>query len=214
MLEKKVIELNELHDLLKSNTITASEYEILKKKIIDTNDVGESSKKTFKIKKYSFYFIIPVILTILLYPKISDYKKESLSEQDIANPQTANELPNQNLNSTNVSEIENNNLPELKTLEDIRMNFLDDSMDKISLILGKPDIRGDITEKKGFAVYYNKVIDDGKVKNLFIVYTGFYPNNYIASIDAIDFGEKGYAGIHYIIFDNQGNVTSNASIVY
>ena len=214
MLNEKLKELSELHDLLKSNTISASEYEILKKNIIDSSNVVKPSNKIFKYLKYTLFVIIPIVLTILLYPNISDYKKGSLSEQDVANPQTANQLPNQNLNSTNISEIENNNLPKLKTLEDIRMNFLDDSMDKLILILGKPDIRGDITEKKGFAVYYNKVLDNGNVKNLFIVYTGFYPNNYIAKIDAIDFGEKGYAGIHYIIFDNQGNVTSNANIMY
>jgi hypothetical protein len=107
------------------------------------------------------------------------------------------------INSLNNTEkINNNSSSTSLNFKDIQMNLIDGSLKKAIVYLGKPDKTeyafGHVT--KGFAVYYDKVSNNGKPKHL-VLFLRMQGNQWgnnaeIEEIYSVEDGQKACFGIH------------------
>lgn len=130
-----------------------------------------------------------------------------------------NETMNSNLESNNngSSELENQNDNQLMKIRDVKLHFLDASLNKVKSILGPPDkenyLYSDATSGKIAVIYLNKVLDENNsVKHLvFLIREINYPETIVREIHAVGNNEKVYYGIHYIVISN-GKISSNSGM--
>jgi len=94
------------------------------------------------------------------------------------------------------------------TLREIKLALLDARIEKADLLLGKPDKKGRILSDLGgdtyYMVYFDKVLDNGSIKHLFLtIYTqnGISDNCLINTVDALDNFQSKYVdhGVSIII---------------
>jgi len=88
---------------------------------------------------------------------------------------------------------------QLKTLNEIKLALLDARCEKADLLLGNSDKKGrilaDLSGDTGFLIYYDKVMDNGKVKNLLIIVDSDHHIGYdskITDVKALDDYQSAY----------------------
>jgi hypothetical protein len=104
----------------------------------------------------------------------------------------------------------------LKTLDDIKLVLLDARNEKAELLLGKPDVRGQIMMGNFYyMIYYRKVNDKGQSKHLVLLVNGkngINANSPIYKIIAVTNGETIQQAGNFAqwLKVTRGNLTSNA----
>ena len=108
----------------------------------------------------------------------------------------------------------------LKQFKEVELMLTDASIKKAKLYLGEPDIHkyGFGHETKGFAVYFNKVSNNGKPKNLVLFLrikgSSWGNDTMIEEIYAVDEKEKACFGIHCIAIKSQKIYTNALDLLY
>jgi len=140
--------------------------------------------------------------------------KKSLSSiiNEIKNPAIKN-----NSNATSEKEIIVSNQ---KPFNEIQLTLTDASIKKAKIYLGEPDKYeysfGHVS--KGFAVYYNRVSNNGKPKHL-VLFLRMQGNQWgnnaeIEEIYSVEDGQKACFGIHCIMIKNQTIYTNALDLIY
>lgn len=140
--------------------------------------------------------------------------KKSLSSiiNEIKNPEIKN-----NSNTTSEKEITVSNQ---KPFNEIQLTLTDASIKKAKIYLGEPDKYeyGFGHVSKGFAVYYNRVSNNGKPKHL-VLFLRMQRNQWgnnaeIEEIYSVEDGQKACFGIHCIMIKNQTIYTNALDLIY
>ncbi|TRX21473.1 hypothetical protein FNW25_15845 [Flavobacterium franklandianum] len=140
--------------------------------------------------------------------------KKSLSSivNEIKNPAIKN---NSNVNSEKAITVSNQ-----KPFNEIQLTLTDASIKKAKIYLGEPDKYeyGFGHVSKGFAVYYNRVSNNGKPKHL-VLFLRMQGNQWgnnaeIEEIYSVEDGQKACFGIHCIMIKNQTIYTNALDLIY
>ncbi|WP_342329906.1 hypothetical protein [Pedobacter sp. FW305-3-2-15-E-R2A2] len=115
---------------------------------------------------------------------------------------------------TNSTDKHINAVDTLKKLNDIKMALLDARTEKANIFLGEPDKTGTLVlGRSEYRIYYNRVNDGEKVKNLVLIIgdsNGDYANYTIKDIMAVSYGARAHYGYHWIKLEH-GRLTSNCT---
>lgn len=141
--------------------------------------------------------------------------------KDISNgSKTENDNKETSSSTTNSTLTNNNNSNSTKQFNEIQLTLTDASLKKAELYLGEPDKYeygfGHLT--KGFAIYYNKVSNNGTPKHL-ILFLRMQGNQWgnnaeIEEIYSVEDGQKACFGIHCIMIKNQTIYTNALDLIY
>lgn len=195
--EEKIQKLEHLGKLLNSNAISLEEYNLLK-----TNILANNSKKKHFTMLVIFIFFISVIGFLGYFYRNEVLKLWNKNEVSQPSMQESNEEKKQSLiNTENKKSKSELNAEKIKPLNDIKFNLLDEGSTKMYIYLGNPDFEGRLCAcAKSYAIYFDRVVDNGEVKHLVI----FYYYKRIVEVHAVDEGKRCYGGIHYIKVSRNG----------
>lgn len=143
---------------------------------------------------------------------------EYYSDDEKTSPEINNPKIEENTEPAKIEEkvSENDNL---KTFDEIQLTLIDATIKKAKIYLGEPDKEehafGHLT--KGFAVYYDKVSNNGKPKHLvlFLRMEGnqWGSNAKIEEIYSVEDNQKACFGIHCIMIKNQTIYTNALDLI-
>jgi hypothetical protein len=186
-------------------------YQIASERILSENDIANIDKYELKLMKneifarYGYIFKTPEMKAYFesqnwykpKYDDVTSYLTE-IEKNNIALINGTNDFDSNN----NINKNENGNS---KTFDEIQLTLTDATIKKAKLYLGEPDkyeyAFGHIT--KGFAIYYDRVSNNGKPKHL-VLFLRMQGNQWgnnaeIEEIYSVEDGQKACFGIHCIM---------------
>lgn len=141
-------------------------------------------------------FLIPILLCLLACSNRNQHPKTPMDSVASAAKKSINPIDT------------------LKKLNDIKMALLDARTEKANIFLGEPDKIGTLVlGRSEYRIYYDRVNDGNKVKNLVLIIgdsNGDYANYTIKDIMAVNYGARAHYGYHWIKLEH-GRLTSNCT---